>query len=518
MTGKQYISYLAELFGGNAKIERDFLVGKPICSIFPLKNYTDIEINALKSKKFEVGDTYTLSRVCFDNGLQKFQTGGNVISVGELPETGIDINSYYYLISEMKYYKYVNVSEDGEKEAFEWQEDTTIKNTLYLRTDNPFITDQIDVDNIYNAVKDFQITNITCENRMDFSLDSWDIVKYVLDNGREYYTFYDNVINFNGVAMGTVKVNIPLKTVEETTNIIQSSDDARIYRLKTEINEQRNTLTTTISEVNTNANNIIDLQTQSNATNQSLEDLQTSIASRITQLETSINGLETRMFEFGGNNIFYYAKEFWTDGTNNNNNDANLEQYTDTEIQALAVSKVGYIINSGNSNQVATVKGDTYTISFTYKKMINAAQCYVVINGERFDLTSTDWEEKIITRNIDSGSVDFTVYSDTDNALKLVDLMGSIGTEKQIWTQNPNETRTETVTIGKGIQVDSNITNTYTRIDADGNRTFNRATGQVVSEQTDKGTWTKQITAQEGNIAGLYIKQVGTQTWISSLL
>lgn len=509
---------MAELFGGNAKIERDFLVGKPICSIFPLKNYTDIEINALKSKKFEVGDTYTLSRVCYDNGLQKFQTGGNVISVEELPEAGIDINSYYYLISEMKYYKYINISEDEEEEDFEWQEDTTIKNTLYLRTDNPFITDQIDVANIYNAVKDFQITNITCENRMDFSLDSWDIVKYVLDNGREYYTFYDNVINFNGVAMGTVKVNIPLKTVEETTNIITTTEDAKIYRLKTQLNEQDATLKTTIENVDKTTDKTAELEMSINGLTETLRDFSNNVSGRIAEINTSINGLSTRLSEVGGNNIFYYAKEFWTDGTTNDNNEANLETYTDTEIKNLSVSKVGYVINAGTSSQSPTVKNGTYTISFTYKKLISLAECYITINGERFDLTSTEWEEKVITRVIGTNLIEFNIYSDTDNALELFDLMGNIGAEKQIWTQNPNEIRTNTVTIGEGIQVDSDATNTYHRIDSDGNRTFNKITGEVVSEQTDKGTWTKQVTAEEGSIGGIYIKQQDNQTWISSLL
>ena len=513
LTGKQYISYLAELFGGNAKIERD-----GSCSIIPLKNYTDIEIDALTSKKFEVGDTYVLTRVCYDNGFLKFQAGGNVISVDELPEEGIDVNAYYYLLSDMKYYKYINISEDEEEEVFEWQETNDIKNTLYLRTDNPFISDQVAIDNIYAAVKDFSITNITCENRMDFSVDSWDIVKYVLNNGEEYYTLYDNTINFNGVAMGTVKVDVPLKTVEETTNIIQSSDEARIYRLKTELNEQKNTLTTTISEVNANTNEIIGLQNTANDINQSMSNLETSVSSRITQIEQSIAGLSTRMIEFGGNNIFYYAKEFWTDGTQNDNNEANLDEYTDTELQSLSVSKAGYVINSGTSQQKNNLRNDVYTISFTYKKLIELAECYVLINGTRYDLDSLDWEEKIITLNVDSGIIDFSFYSDTDNALKVFDLMGNVGDEKQIWTQNPNETRTDTVVIGKGIQVNSSTTNTYTRIDADGNRTFNRTTNQVVSEQTDKGTWTQQITANKGSIGGILIQEQDGQTWISSLL
>ena len=118
LTGKQYIMYLAELFGGNAKIQRD-----GSCSIIPLDNVANITINALTSKKFEVGDTYELSRVCYDNGKQKYQANINVIDVSSLPLTNIDINSYYYLTTQMKYYKYENN---------QWNEINTIKNTLYI--------------------------------------------------------------------------------------------------------------------------------------------------------------------------------------------------------------------------------------------------------------------------------------------------------------------------------------------------------------------------------------------------
>ena len=157
LSGKQYISFLAELFGGNAKIGRD---GK--CYIIPLKDNTKtpIEINALTSKSFEVGDYYEISRVCFDDGKLKLQGGGNVITVEDLPETDIDMDSYYYLTTDLKYYTYANNK---------WTEAVNFKNTLYIRQQNLFITQQAEVENIYNAVVGFKVHNITCENRGDIT-------------------------------------------------------------------------------------------------------------------------------------------------------------------------------------------------------------------------------------------------------------------------------------------------------------------------------------------------------------
>ena len=488
ITGKQYIMYLAELFGGNAKIERD-----GSCSIIPLNNIANITIDALTSKKFELGDTYELSRICYDNGVVKYQAGGNVISVNELPTEDIDEGAYYYLTSDMKYYKYVVVENE-----YEWQVTNDIKNTLYLRNDNIFINQQGDIDAIAYALQGFSITNITCENRMDLSLDCWDIVTYSVGNNT-YNTFYDNTINFNGVAMGTVKVNIPLKITEETTNIITNNTDEKNRYLKTLIDQVNNTLTTTISEVGDEVSRTNSRIDTVEGSIQNIYDFD-ELNERLATIENNINGMEVSLNTKGGNNLFYYAKEFWSDGTvdaNNQPNPANLIEYTDTELKQLAIGQKGYIINSGDSEQKVSVKNnEDYTISFRYKLLEPLATVTLDINGNTYELTETEWTDFTETLNITTNTIDFKITSDTNNALEIYDLLANLGVEKEVWTQNPNETNTETVSIGKGIQVNSTITNTYTRIDADGNRIYNINTGNIVTEMTDKGINTDNISAK----------------------
>lgn len=275
LTGKQYIMYLAELFGGNAKIQRD-----GSCSVIPLKNYTDIEIDALKSKKFEIGNTYELTRVCYNN-LVKLYSGGNIITVDELPLTDIDENSAYYLTTDMKYYKYI---------SNEWLEDTTIKNTLYIRPDNIFVSTQAQIDAIYDAVKNFSVTNITCENRMDLSIDCWDIVKFTTDNG-EYYTYYDNTINYNGVTMGTVKVNIPSKLQEETTNVIENQKVIN-RTVKAEINQIDGRISLLSQEVSENTSDISSLELTASGISTSVTNLSNNLSnnySTTTQMNSAIN-------------------------------------------------------------------------------------------------------------------------------------------------------------------------------------------------------------------------------------
>lgn len=224
------------------------------CYIVPLKDNTKtpIEIDALGSKSFEVGDVYEISRVCYDNGKLKFQAGGNVISVDVLPETDIDISSYYYLTTDLKYYTYVNE---------EWKETTDIKNTLYVRLDNLFIAQQEEIDNIYNAIVGFKVHNISCENRGDITLDAWDMIKYVTDDG-EYYTLNENELTYNGVCMSKVKTSIPAGKKNETTNIINASTDAAIKRVQTIVNEVEGSMTT-LTEKTT----VLETKTSENETN-----------------------------------------------------------------------------------------------------------------------------------------------------------------------------------------------------------------------------------------------------------
>ena len=132
------------------------------------------------------------------------------------------------------------------------------------------------------------------------------------------------------------------------------------------------------------------------------------------------------------------------------------------------------------------------------------------------------WTKFTETIEVNSNSIKIEFVSDSNASFYIIDTLINLGITADIWTQNPNETRTDTVTIGKGIQVDSTATNTYHRIDSDGNRTYNKQTGVVVSEQTDKGTRTVYLEANEGEMAGLLFQEVtyggSEQAWISSLL
>lgn len=285
LSGKDNISFLAELFGGNAKMGRD---GK--CYIIPLKdsNKEPVEIDALSGKSIEIGDIYEISRVCYDNGKLKYQSGGDVVTLDELPESvseEIREDVYYYLTTDMKYYKYLDNT---------WVEATDMKNTLYIRTNNLFITQQEDIDNIYNSVVGFKINNITCENRGDITLDSWDMIKYTIDE-KEYYTFNENELTYNGVCMSKVNTQIPAGKKTETTNIIVPNTATALKRVQTIVNEVEGSMKT-ITEKTT----VLESKTLENETaiNNSYQDIIQKLGdyvkeSEITAIKESVETSQT---------------------------------------------------------------------------------------------------------------------------------------------------------------------------------------------------------------------------------
>lgn len=178
VSGKQWISYIAEIKGCNAKIGRD-----GILYLIPLKQASSVSINALRGKTWKLGEKYSLKQV-------KFYNGGRWLESSNPSVTG--------------------------------------ENILYIRPDNPFVDDtsQTFIDNIYDVLEDLVIYNVECENRADVSLDAWDNITYTL--GNDSYQTLNHCTYTYQIAIST-KVNnkIPTKNEEQTTNVIK--EDALNY-------------------------------------------------------------------------------------------------------------------------------------------------------------------------------------------------------------------------------------------------------------------------------------------------
>ena len=202
VSGKRWISYIAEIKGCNAKMNR---LGQ--LTLVPIKSSPAVTIDALKSASWELGEKFEISQVTFFDAVRN--------------------------------YTYGNDSE----------------NTLFLRQDNPFIIDTNVVQNVYNAVKNLQIWSLKCENYGDISLDAWDIIQYTLGN-ETYYTYNNNTITYAMTIMSKIETKIPTKQQEVTTNVLGGDDQQQIRRLKTEVNTIENTITLQAQQIATNTTNI----------------------------------------------------------------------------------------------------------------------------------------------------------------------------------------------------------------------------------------------------------------------
>ena len=107
ISGKQWVSYIAEIKGCNAKIDR---TGK--LTLQPLKQPSNVPINALESASFEAGDSLKITKVTFFDAIRNFTFG----------------------------------------------DDTN--DTLFIRQDNPFINDENVIRNIYESIVNEKINTV----------------------------------------------------------------------------------------------------------------------------------------------------------------------------------------------------------------------------------------------------------------------------------------------------------------------------------------------------------------------
>lgn len=457
ITAREYIGYIAESAGGFACINRE---GKlSFREIYQDETTIPLEIFG----EYKWGEEFKISKVSYEDGIRDFKFG----------------------------------------------DDT--RNNLWINQENIYIVDEEQIEGIYNKIKGLTANTFEGKTIIDPAIDIGD--KIIVD---EKSIIYQGEMTFQGRFITQISSKIQIKQKEETT-VKKESQKVVNRRIQSRIDQVNGKITTLIQEQTETENKLtetiqeIDGFTQKIATKDELTE-------KVNELKNTIEGITLQSKETGGNNLFFYAKEYWKGQTQDTT--ATLEEYTNTEIQQNNVSNEGYLINEGVSIQSQIVKNGYYVISFNYYKLKEDATGYIKINDVEHELDGTEkrWNEKVIPMEITSNNIKIEIGSDTEESYYIADLMVGIGTEKQVWSQNLNETRTDSVTIGKGIQVNSSITNTYTRIDADGNRVYKRGDTNPIAEFTDKGLETQELVVKnQAKINILLVQKIGSQIWLTGL-
>ena len=204
ITGKQYVGWIAEIMGGNAKIGRD---GK--LNIIPLNQEPAVTIDGLKSESWEIGEKFKVGKIYYEDGTRVASKGGNEY------------------------------------------------NTIQIRLDNPFmLTDFYSdvVDNLYTELNGFEIYSVKNKNYGDPSLDCWDILQFSL--GETNYTTYNNCTLTYEMNISTeINYQIPTKQISTVTENV-SAENRRAHNMKVEIDQINGSITQLFEEYDTLNQNV----------------------------------------------------------------------------------------------------------------------------------------------------------------------------------------------------------------------------------------------------------------------
>lgn len=233
---RTYIGYVAELNGGYATVEND---GK---LYFKKQNKTSsLNISINNCDDFSIGEYHKITRVVFDNGVVKYEFGTN----------------------------------DGD--------------VIYLDTENVFITEESDVKNIYNSVKNLEFYTFevgSCPVSID--VRAGDIISFV-DGNNIYKTIAGYSLYYYGIWQGNYKLDVQTSIKKETQT---TSLDKKIKNISSRINYDEAELKIVAEKVSDNETSISQLEITTEEISSTVSETtkeQNEKISKITQTTDEIN-------------------------------------------------------------------------------------------------------------------------------------------------------------------------------------------------------------------------------------
>lgn len=365
--------------------------------------------------------------------------------------------------------------------------------------DNPFAYNQdkrqLLIDAIYNKIHGFGYSSFVAKTSFLPYLTCGDAVKLKNKVGQITYSF---LFRYNH-KFDEITLEAP-SVISSTVNYVRPSTPIDIAR-RTQIivDQEKGTitnLTNKVESINNDLNNTYNKE-QVNELIQSAE-----------------NGLVNTFTTSGGNNLLrntapYYMEqnnkaEFW---------EGNVKQVEEQE----STSGHALLIQNGILKQAVTLVNGVYSLSFRYKRLSSAVTCQVRYNGKTFNLNQNSGEIHS-SGEITAGQLVLEIESNADDAFKIYDLILKHGNEGEenmmIWTQNANESISETVQISKGITAISSATDTKATMDSEGFKVRNKTTEEVVMEATKTGGKFLDLTSTgKANISGMLIEKHDKQIW-----
>lgn len=504
-----------------------------------------------KQPNFSQNTTYreVISRIAEIGGsIAYINRDGKLIITPQFNTNNTISNSRYIKLSREQQFGPINVIVLGK---------TDINDNIYYPTnkpdnsvewkilDNPFVDlyreemiEKVASYIIGSSIIPFEITDFVD----GFCYDLNDVLKIVDKKGNMF-----NAVLLNYETTSRIRSNINVETQEtsDTNYNLPGSTKQEYKNIKLDVNhiknelvsiaEETGELNSKVSKISQNVNEItievanvseqIELvdETISN-TNDNLNNnyyKKEQINKLIVDAESGLTNIFTSS---GGNNLLrntapWYMKsentgEYWT---------GNLKQMVEPE----AKSGFAILTQQGTLSQTiqiptktvnGVVEGLICSISFKYKRLVDGAEGTIKYNGRTITLGASG---EIHTSGEVKQVFTLEIIANSNNGFEIYDLMMKYGEEGAngmlLWTQNANESYSETVQIGEGITAISSTTDTKATMNSDGFRVRNKTTGESVMEGTSTGGKLRDLTVTNNSrISGLIIRKSKT-TGITSI-
>ena len=232
-------------------------------------------------------------------------------------------------------------------------------------------------------------------------------------------------------------------------------------------------------------------------------------------IQNATDGLMNTLSQVGGNNLlrnsYFYEYEnslltYWSGPQKV------VPKYESKSRNALS-------LQNGTIKQSVNLTNKKYCCSFKYIKLSEVANAKFIINGKEYILDgNVDYEKKFeIVEDLKTDSITIEFECDTNDGFLIYETMLNEGESASLFTQNTSESISDTVNIGKGVEVlASNIKN-KTRMDADGLRGINTETNELTFYQTTDGIYGKEVETESIRSGNLIVTTRNGHNFMSGL-
>ena len=232
-------------------------------------------------------------------------------------------------------------------------------------------------------------------------------------------------------------------------------------------------------------------------------------------IQNATDGLINTLSSVGGNNLlrntFFYEYEnglltYWS-GVQKV-----VPKYESKSRNALS-------LQNGTIKQSVNLTNKKYCCSFKYIKLTEVANAKFIINSKEYVLDANIGYEKYfeVVEDLKTDSITIEFECDTNDGFLVYEVMLNEGESASLFTQNTSESISDTVNIGKGVEVlASNIKN-KTRIDADGLRGTNTETNELTFYQTTEGIYGKEVETESIRSGNLIVTTRNGHNFMSGL-